>query len=214
MHQRRFPKIFGIGLPKTGTTTLGAMLKRLGYNHAPYDFELIGRVADGEMAGLSAQIGRYDSFEDWPWPAVYQAVDAAAPGSAFVMTLRKDGATWLESAQKHQRIKSSAGIARPGPASRLSRQFIGPYNVFDHPEKLIEFYRSHRDGVRRHFRDRPEQLIEVCWETGSGWRELCTFLGHPIVEDGLPHENSSETRARRAAWLPRKVRRLMHRIGA
>lgn len=209
-------KVFGIGLPKTGTTTLGAMLRQLGYAHAPYDTALIGAVAEGDMAALRRHLDRYDTFEDWPWPAVYKEADAACPDSAFVLTLRKDVGTWLRSSQKHEALAKARrqDDARPNdPATRLSLRYVGAYDALDHADRMAAFYEEHTAAVRRHFADRPEQLIELCWETGSGWPELCAFLGHPVVPGPVPHANSSQTRAREASWLRGKVRGLRRRLG-
>ena len=56
------------------------------------------------------------------------------------------------------------------------------------------------------FRARPGDLLNVCWETGSGWQELCAFLGKPVPEIPFPHENkASDRRVRRlrgaVKWL-------------
>lgn len=213
MKHRRFAKVFGIGLPKTGTTTLSAMLERLGYAHAPYDLGLIERVADGDTASLWPFIERYDAFGDWPWPVVYPEVDAALPGSAFILTVRKDGPTWLESAQKHESIRSaSTGLDLEGPASRISRRIWGHADVFEDADAQVTAYLAHREGAHAHFRHRPDQFLEVCWETGSGWADLCDFLGHPVVEGPLPHENASADRARRMGGFQRRVRRLLRRL--
>lgn len=214
---RREAKVFGIGLPKTGTTTLGAMLRRLGYDHAPYDPDLIRRVALGERDALWRCVAAHQSFEDWPWPAVFEEVDRATPGALFVLTLRKDPATWLASSQRHMRLNIERyGPDGVGPARMLSETLWGPINPLDHPERMCAFYDAYAARVRAHFRDRPDRLLELCWETGDGWAELCRFLDRPLVEGPLPHENSSENRARRfrpPAWR-RGLRWAARRLGA
>ena len=47
-------KIFGIGSARTGTTSLGLALKKLGFNHKPYGFVLSNRVYTA---------GDYDTFK-------------------------------------------------------------------------------------------------------------------------------------------------------
>jgi hypothetical protein len=36
-------------------------------------------------------------------------------------------------------------------------------------------------------------LLEICWEKGHGWKELCAFLGKDIPKIALPHENKSSS---------------------
>jgi hypothetical protein len=37
--------------------------------------------------------------------------------------------------------------------------------------------------------DKPGRLLEVCWETGDGRKELCGFLRHPMPDLPFPHGN-------------------------
>lgn len=192
-------KVFGIGLPKTGTTTLAAMLRQLGYKHAPYDKRLIQSVADGDLNPMWRCIESYQSFEDWPWPLVYAEVDAQVPNAIFVLTLRRDRLTWLSSAQRHNKanIERYGDKKKGDPASRLWGRYWPRVNTPNTPDKLLEIYDTHRAQVHAHFAERPDKLVELCWETGDGWPELCAFLGEPLVEGPVPHENSAESRGKR-----------------
>lgn len=214
-------KVFGVGLPKTGTTTLGAMLRRLGYNHAPYDRQLIRRFLEGDWSALEAAIARYDSFEDWPWPLAFDKLDEIAPDAAYILTVRKDAQTWIDSAKRHGAIVSDRAdktkqIIKTGVAERA----FGAGSAETNPEQWMAAYADHNDRVRLHFQARPERFIELCWETGQGWPELCAFLGHPLIEEGLPHENSHESRKLRhqpptmVARLKRGLRKLASREGS
>lgn len=55
-------------------------------------------------------------------------------------------------------------------------------------EEHIAVYHRHNRGVRQHFSGREDALLEVCWEEGDGWEELCTFLNRPKPDKPLPHE--------------------------
>jgi hypothetical protein len=79
----KFTRIIGVGLPKTGTTTLASMLRQLGFDHAPYDAHLITAVAGGDFSALGQALAEHQSFEDWPWPLVYREVAKLAPGAGF-----------------------------------------------------------------------------------------------------------------------------------
>ena len=56
-------KIFGIGLNKTGTTTLSTCGQILGLNCAPYDERVIADAARHDWDRLEPVIDQYDLFE-------------------------------------------------------------------------------------------------------------------------------------------------------
>jgi hypothetical protein len=102
----------------------------------------------------------------------------------FVLTVR-DPAQWLRSLMNH--------LARPNAASeamnRRRRVLYGMAFPDPDPSELVARYTSHIEGVKHHFRDRPEDLLVVNWEAGDGWAQLAPFLGHPIPHTPLPHAN-------------------------
>ena len=57
-------KIFGAGISKTGTTTLGACLSTLGYKHCGWNQELPKAYMNGDMAMLYETVETHDSFDD------------------------------------------------------------------------------------------------------------------------------------------------------
>lgn len=185
-------KVFGIGLNRTGTTSLSTALKALGYAHAPYAPELIGPAVLGERNRLRAFVRRYDSFEDWPWPLVFRWVDRQFPGSKFILTRRRSPEAWLESLRQHC-------LDRPleTGANEQHRLALG----FEYPDlaeaELLGHYRYHNAIVRHYFRDRPGDMLEVCWEEGHGWPELCGFLDRSApVGLPFPKVGSTERRAK------------------
>jgi hypothetical protein len=95
------PKIFVIGNNKTGTTSLSAALQALGYR--------MGRQATAELMmedwGIRdfRRLIRYchsaDAFQDMPFSKQYtfQAMDAAFPGSKFILSVRDSDEQWYRS---------------------------------------------------------------------------------------------------------------------
>ncbi len=123
---------------------------------------------------------RYDSFEDWPWPLIYRQLDERFPDARFILTLRKDPETWLRSLLSHAR--------RTGPTQ--ARELVYGYAMPQgHEAAHLAFYNAHNKGVRAYFQGRENKLLEVCWETGSGWEELAAFLQLPVPDRPLPHAN-------------------------
>jgi len=66
-----YVKIFGIGLNKTGTTTLGQCGKILGYRCTSCSRGLLEDVVlRKDFTRVKDAVSEYDLFEDWPWPVV------------------------------------------------------------------------------------------------------------------------------------------------
>jgi hypothetical protein len=186
----RREKVFGIGLPKTGTKSLAVALLKLGYYHSWRSWWLMQPVMsvldhrhlcsdeERQRALESADLGalfeharRYESFEDNPWCYFYRELDATFPGSKFILTLRQDVAAWVRSVESQR------------------RRYRHTYAL--DLEQARRFYREHELSVRAYFRDRPRDLLVVCWEQGDGWPELCTFLGRPLPDAPFPHANAT-----------------------
>lgn len=190
-------KVAGIGLNKTGTTTLGLCLKHWEYRHTSYDLDLLRAVAAGNLSPALSVAAHYDSCEDWPWPLLYQTLDEHFPDARFILTVRKDAETWLRSLLRHAK--------RTGPTE--ARRLVYGYEMpHGHEKQHLAYYRAHNQAVQDYFSARPDKLLVVCWETGSGWQELADFLHQPVPDLPLPHAN----RSLRATWRHWR-RRLMGR---
>jgi hypothetical protein len=181
------PKVFGVGLMKTGTTTLGGCLTTLGYRHRPYYPKLIRQRYHGDEGALWDVAARYESFEDHPWPDIFRELDDRFPDARFILTVRRDSATWFRSLEQHAK--------RMGPTAE--RLIIFGYGWPGRKRaEHIEHYEAHNDAVRAHFADRPDRLLEVCWETGSTWEDVAAFLGHELPPvDGPRKQNAAESQS-------------------
>lgn len=174
-------KVFGIGLNKTGTTTLGRCMKEFGFRHHSFDLDLTKSVCEGDFDPALRVIDKYDSFEDWPWPLIYEEVDEKYPQSRFILTVRKDSSTWFESLKRH--------ADRTGP-TEFRELIYGHAMPHDFKSHHIDFYENHNSSVREYFAGRDD-FIEVCWEEGTEWKELADFLEKPIPDKPFPHANKS-----------------------
>lgn len=187
-------KIFGIGLNKTGTTTLGQCGKALGYLCKSCDRELLKDVMTSkDFSRVRKVVSEYDLFEDWPWPLIYNELDLMFPSSKFILTVRKDEDTWLRSMKKHSMRKHPTRHCR-----KLAYGYNYPYR---HEKKYIEFYKQHNKNVKNYFKGRENDFIELCWETGDGWNELCNFLGAEIPDIPFPHANKSVNQRVDNSWV-------------
>lgn len=183
----RRTKVFGIGLPKTGTKTLGQCFRELGFKHRSFDMDLAVQVRRNELERVLAEAERYETFEDWPWFLIYRDLDERFPNSKFILTVRKDPEAYVTSLKKHHERQ---GIRKQG--------FVIPHwwnDVFGFPpdqwdyDQSLERYETHQREVLEYFKDRPGDLLVVCWENGDRWERLCSFLNTPRPDKRFPHEN-------------------------
>lgn len=177
-------KIFGIGLNKTGTTTLGVCLQQLGFRHSSFSLELLEQLAMGEIDPLLQHVRQHDSFEDWPYPLVFDRLDQNFPGSRFILSRRSSPERWFES------LKAHALRTDPRVGTRTRSLAYGmAYPQLD-PAAHLRRYRNHLQRVRSYFAGRPGDLLEVCWEEEASWEPLCAFLQRPVPALRFPHANA------------------------
>jgi len=211
-------KVFGIGMPKTGTSTLNAALEILGIRatHFPHDPVTVAELERGEYA-LSI-LEEYDAGTDVPFPAIFAQLDARWPGSRFIFTER-DVDAWLASCE-HASFNSQARIPPRDSPRYLYRAMLYGCISFDR-ERFRWVYEDHRRRVLEHFSgEKAGQLLVMDITRGDGWEKLCPFLGVPVPEQPFPNVNPHprgvvelEPARRRgiAAGLRRRLRTMIGR---
>ena len=146
-------KIFIIGLPKTGTTSMARWFNDVGYNHRPwlrsYDLGLLALI-DKEF--LYREADKFDSFDDMPWCKYYQYLAEHYPNAKFILTLRKDEFTWWDSFYNH--------ALRAGPNEVDALWYEGVPIIEENSEYFINLYLQHRKLVNDYFRSQPHRIIE------------------------------------------------------
>lgn len=176
------PKIFGIGLSKTGTTTLYAALNDLGvktitYRHLEHRNLVKWRSGDFSEDYLSD----VDGATDLPIGTYFRELDRAYPGSKFILTERPLE-PWLESIAKQFR-------GQPDPAAQFKRDArVAMYGVSTfNRERFERVYREHGAAVREYFSGRPDDLLIQNYFAGDGWDSLCAFLNRPVPQRPFPN---------------------------
>ncbi len=181
-------KIFGIGLSKTGTTSLANALQVLGYKTK--DNMGVVKYATGDLSSVDLRVVDVnDALTDTPIPSFYRELDARYPGSKFILTVR-DAEGWLKSCKKQftQRFAEVQTDAH-------KRLFIDLYgtDVFD-DRRFASGYEMFVDGVREHFKDRPRDLLIMNIVADEGWEKLCPFLRRPMPDIPFPKANVTQVR--------------------
>jgi hypothetical protein len=188
-------KVFGIGLNKTGTTSLDHALTALGYSvHGPQK-DLLKRCSPGNIAALDPVVEAHDGFQDWPWPLYYRELfERYGDDTLFVLTMRSSPERWFESQVNHAMTRA----LRKGEWDTF-----GYYRPFGRQKQYCDFYIRHNQAVRDFFRENnaEHRLLEICFETDDGWSLLCEFVGKPVPAGGFPHSNRNTGKRHRGRQL-------------
>lgn len=172
-------KVFGIGQPKTGTTSLGMAFEALGLSHTTWDPKLVDDLVEGDFTRILERADQFDSFDDLPWshPYIFPLLDERYPGSKFVLTTRDPG-SWLKSVEAHFTTERTAE----------------QYRIRDFEAKadgLCEAFIARDEAIQNYFTGREDDLLVLRVCDGEGWEKLCPFLGLPVPAESFPHMNRS-----------------------
>ncbi|MBV6644204.1 MAG: hypothetical protein KI790_02070 [Cyclobacteriaceae bacterium] len=154
-------KIFGIGLSKTGTTSLAVAMRQIGFKvkhnpKNPYDLE-------------SAQF-----CNDILVSQLFKYLDKSYPNSKFIYTVR-DMNSWLESCQKHF-----------GHKMTLQDIFFYKALKFER-DTWKEFYLRFDEEVKEYFEHRSQDLLILNLSDESDpWEKILTFLNLDVDSSTLP----------------------------
>lgn len=202
MRRRREGKIFGIGLSRTGTTSLNFALERLGFRsiHFPCDprtrQEIGGFLAKGGKRLRLSLLTSTDALTDTPVCATFEGLDAAYPGSRFVLTVREKAA-WLRSCETYWRTGLEP-LLRERPVDpfcvyiRLLTRALYGSDGYDRG-RFSATYDAYAERVARHFGGRGRDLLVLDLFSDQGWSELCAFLDRPEPGGPFPFENRAVT---------------------
>jgi hypothetical protein len=191
-------RIFGIGLGRSGTSSLTEALQLLGYRSLHYPDD--DRTREEVIAFLAAPrdrlrltvLERLDAIVDTPICATFEALDAAYPGSKFILTIREKP-SWLESWRRVWEVWLEPYLRNhPGEPGAVYMDAIHERvygrTSFDR-DHFAEAYDRYHARVRQHFDARPADLLTIDICAGEGWDPLCEFLGLPPPRAEFPWAN-------------------------
>jgi hypothetical protein len=170
-------KIFGIGLARTGTTSLARALRTLGYKtlHAECD---ILKIIDDNLVVRPEVIEKYDAIIGTPLSTSYETLDNLYDAK-FIYTQRRLN-TWLESCEK----MFVPELPIDDCHIKLHDDLYGS-KYFDR-EKFNAGAIKHADEVMKYFNGKDNFLaLGIC--EGEGWDKLCGFLEKSLPIKDFPH---------------------------
>jgi hypothetical protein len=185
------PKVFGIGLSRTGTRSLTAALHVLGIDtvHYPADAATLAALEAGD--GRFPLLAHYDGITDVTTIPALEQLDRLHPGAKFVLTVR-DEASWLRACRKQwharepRRVDDETRRLQQALHARLARAVYGGED-FD-AGRFARVRREHHERVRRHFASRPGDLLVLDIVGGEGWERLAPFFGLEVPTQPFPHK--------------------------
>ena len=204
-------KVFCIGFNKTGTTSLQAAMEELGYVFGDQRTAALLAPSTWPSRGFGPIIefcATAEAFVDalFSFPYTFQAMDAAFPGSQFILTVRSSPDEWHKSLITAHG-KSFAGGRVPPTARDLQQADRWLYKgrpwqmnrlLFDTPKDdpyqrsgLVSVYQNHNFSVIHYFRHRPNDLLVLDVSNESGYGLLCSFLDKKPTRKAFPHLNRS-----------------------
>lgn len=203
-------KIFVIGRNKTGTTSLRRAFEMLGFPTGDqrtaewlYHRDYFGGRFDAILRYChTAQV-----FQDVPFscPGTFRYLDAAFPGSRFILTVRDSPEQWHQSLVRFHSRKfgrdgriptaedlHQARYCRKGFAYNTVRLHGTPDDDPYNPDVMMAHYRRHNRDVTEYFRERPKDLLVLNLAESGAYQRFLAFLGLPDDPAGdFPWENRS-----------------------
>ena len=198
---RRYNKIFGIGLSKTGTSSLGIALNQMGIptKDFPHDPVTLSQLESGDYR--LKLLSHFDAITDTPVVPYYPQLDKLYPGSKFVLTVR-DIESWLRSIRDHWADRGA--WLEVNPVQKRFAYFINTAvygSIAFNEDRFRYVYDLHLREVRRYFADRPDDLLEVDICAGETMGRLGHFLGVDVADEPFPRANTKSDRQRNQAWV-------------
>ncbi|GHG03343.1 sulfotransferase [Thalassotalea marina] len=165
---QRFNKVFIVGLPRTGTTSLCVKCLELGFN--------VAHTAYTQQTFEQAQI-----IADTPVFNDFVLLDQYYPDSKFIL-LEREISLWLPSIKQLLNRMSRNLLRTDGGFNpiikRCYTETFAPFEpeLINNDEFLANCYFSHQSKVLSYFGDKPNQLLRLNLTNSDAPQQLANFL--------------------------------------
>lgn len=180
-------KVIVIGLPKTGTSTLAAMLRMLGYSVTGPEIH----YKHGDYHYLDQQFHRYDAFQDFPWCFEWERY-FDDPNVKFII-LKRDPESWWKSFFESYGRKGGKYLSYP---------YMNLQKISENKDVFLRFNQNYYANVNRVAEVHPYRFLSVTINDFK-WDDLCDFLEQPIPRTLFgqtakkPHVNQQKSKVAR-----------------
>ena len=182
-------KVFGLGLSKTGTSSLTAALNILGVSsiHYPHDQQTLSELKNGNFR-LSI-LETFQSITDLTAVPFYKQFDNEYPGSKFILTVR-EMLPWLRSCEMHWQLLDE--WINNFPEFQAAHSYFSDLvygGLTFERDRFADRYEAHVASVKKYFEGRKKDLLVLDICNGEGWGRLCEFLEVEQPSVPFPHAN-------------------------
>ena len=185
-------RIFGVGMQKTGTTSLHEALSILGldsFHWGTGEAPLIWQEMND--SGRSKTLEQWYALSDMPIPLLYKKLDQSYPGSKFILTIRNEK-DWLKSVSGLWDYERNRTRWMWDVYPFTNRIHTVMYGQKDFDAKIfLARYKRHNAEVLQYFRDRPNDLLVINMDEPHKWPELCNFLKISVPDAPYPIKNKT-----------------------
>nr|XP_039273333.1 uncharacterized protein LOC120347434 [Styela clava] len=205
-------KVLVVGHSKTGTKSMNAALRKLGYK--VYDYEHNFYYLRNDWIKIFTKGGTKEDFYrmykdvdvsmDIPANIFWEEILEAFPDMKMIFMKKNSEEEWIKSWEKQAKsiadnyLMTALAFLSPTAYSIFNYThhvgrvaFCAPPQRFYHafrgisPTVAKKRYRDHNTGVLA--RAPKDQILE--FKLSQGWEPLCKFLGKQIPEEDFPHKN-------------------------
>jgi hypothetical protein len=189
------PKVFCIGLNKTGTTSLGAFLEKSGFivDKQRNGEALLPNYLERDFKSIITHCKNSDAqvFQDVPFslPYTYGHLDNAFPNSKFILTIRNSNEQWYNSILKfhsdtfnkgnkptYESLVNSTYVYKGWTWDLMNDVFINDnQNTYD-KQSFMEVYDNHIASIKSYFKNKSGKLIIINLSKEVDLEKLCNFL--------------------------------------
>lgn len=177
MNINQADKIFIIGLPRTGTTSICAALLNLGY--------CVAHTAYTHRCMNDAQV-----IADTPVFCDYKSLADQYPNAKFIY-LARELSLWLPSIRQllqrmHKNISREDGGFNP-ILKRCYQDVFSPFTLenFKQDEFLIQCYQRHQENIFDFFKNNSTNLLSIDISKKGAYSQMLRFLKKNGLEEKL-----------------------------
>jgi len=159
-------KIFCIGWPKTGTTSIEHALIKFGYKGpVSVGLEVLDLLSKKDYDKIYKIIENYDYFIDYPWcyKDFYKVLYEKYRENALFILNKRNSSTWLNSTIKWY------------SSNEVRKNHIVVKEIYGSQDKWLENYENHNKEAEEFFKGNSK-FITFDVENGDSWNKLCDFL--------------------------------------
>lgn len=179
--------VFGIGLSKTGTTSLNDALEILGYDafHLP---PVTHVDAEGQIhSRWPWWVYKYNALTDLTISVLHAELRETFPNARFIYT-RRPIDPWLDSCRRHFTVELGEKRIEQDQVylNTLCDAFYGSH-VYDEPSYRAAYLKHDEEVMALHGGRSDFMLYDLT--QNEGWEPLCDFLGKPVPDAPFPMSN-------------------------